>query len=665
MELMNIICLHNSVFIRRLFCFYLLSLFAVCNVYCQTDSFSNKSIIEIARAISSEEDDADIEELYNQLIDLWNNPININTANAEELSKIPFLNEFQIFSIIEQRKKSGNYLSLFELSYLGGFDKQTCQWLSNFLMVGKGVEFVSRKFKSSVLTLVESNFENDQLSGLPFKLRVKNKSSVGKLSFGFTAENDKNERFFNNPNSLGFDFYSGYLQFENKNSVFRKIIIGDYHVAIGQGCSLWTPYSFGKGNSAINISKKGDGVKKYSSSDENRFFRGVAVSLKSGILNTNIFVSYRLLDASLNESMIEPTVKSFLVDGNHITQSQIDNKDRVGEILYGVNSYLSVSKFKVGVSGYKLHYNNVLVPDKEGVLYSDNFGFSSYFNLWFKKFTLSGEVAFDRKMHLSTIVNSNYKLFDGLILASFYRYYSSYYWAQYSNAISENSENVNEKGFYFGAKYSPLPNWDINVYSDFFNFKRPQFQTNQPSSGNELLLYVEGKKVFGGQLLLKYKQEQKENVNNIDTLSINNQVTIIKRQLVARYSVRLSEKFKYQTSFSLSFYSQQNNSCTNGVLFYNELFYNNSLFALSSRLTLFDISDWENRLYTYEYAPLYVFSSALNYGEGAKIYFNFSTTLYKNIDIWAKYSHIATFKNGVGSSIEHRNIVILQLRYKF
>jgi len=665
MELMTIIYSHNSILKRHFFCFYLFSLFIVTDLYCQTDDFLNKNLIEIARAISSEEADADIEELYYQLLDISNNPININTAKAEELSKIPFLNEFQIFSIIEHRIKSGNYLSIFELVYLGGFDKQTCQWLNNFLVVGKGVESVSRKFKSSVLILVESDFKDEALSGLPFKLRVKSKSSVGKLLFGFTAENDKNEKFFNNPNNFGFDFYSGYLQYENKNSVFRKIIIGDYHVAIGQGCSIWTPYSFGKGNSAINLSKKGDGIKKYSSSDENRFFRGIAISLKSGNINTDIFVSYRLLDASLNEGQSETTVKSFLVDGNHITQSQIDNKDRVGVMIYGVNSYFSISKFKVGVSGYKMHYNNVLVPDKEGVLNSHNFGFSSYFNFWFKKVTLSGEFAFDREMHLSTIVNSNYKLFDGLILASFYRYYSSYYWAQYSNAISENTENVNEKGFYIGVKYSPLPNWDINVYSDFFNFKEQQFRTNQPYSGNELLFHVEGKNVFGGQFFLKYKQEQKENVENIDTLNINNQVTITKRQVVARYSLRLSDKFKYQTSLSFSFYSQQNISCTNGMLYYNELFYSNSLFTISSRLTLFDISDWENRLYTYEYAPLYVFSSSLNYGQGAKIYFNFSTTLYKNIDIWAKYSHTAPFKNGVVRSMDNRNIVILQLRYKF
>lgn len=646
--------------------FILFFVFSLPSAFCQNIVDVNDRIMEIARSISSDESDAELEELYYRLLHIYNNPININTADISELSQISFLNEFQVFSIVEQRKKSGALLSIFELSYIGGFDKETCLLLNDFVVFGSSVETVRKKVKGDLFLLADYDFKKRESSGLPIKLRIKSKISADKYTFGFTAESDKNEYFFKSPNNLGFDFYSGYIQRDFNNSVFKKIIVGDYHIAIGQGLNLWTPYSFGKGNSAVNISRKSDGIKKYSSSDENRFLRGVAVSLKKWKINSDIFLSYRNLDASLDENQNQNVVQSFLLDGIHSTTSQIENKDRVGELLFGINSFLSLSNIKLGLSAYNAKYYNALLTDFNQNLSDNMFGFSAYFNAWFKKFNFSGEFATDKNISIATIVTANYKVFDNFILASFYRYYSPDYWSRFSSAIAENSENRNEKGFYIGAQYLVGANWTLNLYTDFFNFSTEQYQINRPANGNEFLVYIEGNKFLGGKLFIKYKAEEKEKLFDDGESNINPQFSYNKRQAIVRYRVSLSDKIQYQFCTGHSFYSFSTIENSYGMFVYNELFYKRDLYSFSARLTLFDIPDWENRLYTYEYAPLYVFSSALNYGQGAKFYFNCSTSIFKNIEIWAKFSHTINIESDfVGNNVYNKNSLILQARYKF
>lgn len=82
----------------------------------------------------AEEDLVEVESLYRGLA---RSPLEINRASREELSAIALLSDFQIESIISYREKHGPILSASELSLLHGFDLQTAELLSCFVVFGE------------------------------------------------------------------------------------------------------------------------------------------------------------------------------------------------------------------------------------------------------------------------------------------------------------------------------------------------------------------------------------------------------------------------------------------------------------------------------------------------------------------------------------------------
>ena len=82
----------------------------------------------------AEEELAEVESLYRGLARA---PLEINRASREELSAIALLSDFQIESIISYREKHGPIISASELSMLHGFDLQTAELLSCFVVFGE------------------------------------------------------------------------------------------------------------------------------------------------------------------------------------------------------------------------------------------------------------------------------------------------------------------------------------------------------------------------------------------------------------------------------------------------------------------------------------------------------------------------------------------------
>jgi len=71
---------------------------------------------------ASSESDVDIDALAEDLLFFLDNPINLNLATYEELSRLIFLSDFQIQSILDYVKTNGQMLTVYELQLVYGFD---------------------------------------------------------------------------------------------------------------------------------------------------------------------------------------------------------------------------------------------------------------------------------------------------------------------------------------------------------------------------------------------------------------------------------------------------------------------------------------------------------------------------------------------------------------
>ena len=98
-------------------------------------------------------------------------------------------------------------------------------------------------------------------------------------------------RYFTRYQKMGFDFFSAHLC-ATTTHFFRKIILGDYRTQWGQGLVAWGGFSSGKSSLALGNEKSGKGFSPHTSTDENNFLRGVALSLQPlPSLQTDLFFS--------------------------------------------------------------------------------------------------------------------------------------------------------------------------------------------------------------------------------------------------------------------------------------------------------------------------------------------------------------------------------------
>ena len=65
--------------------------------------------------IEESDEEIDATELIEELELLRQNPLNLNTASAEDLRRIIFLNDIQINNLVEHRIRFGNLINMMEI----------------------------------------------------------------------------------------------------------------------------------------------------------------------------------------------------------------------------------------------------------------------------------------------------------------------------------------------------------------------------------------------------------------------------------------------------------------------------------------------------------------------------------------------------------------------
>ena len=85
------------------------------------------------RLFPIQEEDLDYEALYELLLELYQNPLDINRVTTDELQATYLLAPTQIQALIDHRNTWGEFLSLYELQTLPNWDSTTLITLLPFL----------------------------------------------------------------------------------------------------------------------------------------------------------------------------------------------------------------------------------------------------------------------------------------------------------------------------------------------------------------------------------------------------------------------------------------------------------------------------------------------------------------------------------------------------
>ena len=182
--------------------------------------------------------------------------VDINLISQEDMLKHQFLSIEQVESFFEYKRTYGKIISMFELQAIPMWNADVIRKLMkiysvNTYSMGNQTVFEQREsgYQQFVMRVGRSGSSGGSINqfqkGLKESIIYRN-TKYNNLYAGWAAEKDVGEK-----NIL--DFTSFFIQ-KDKFSVFKKIILGDYLINMGQGLVHWNGYAFGKKCSCIKHS---------------------------------------------------------------------------------------------------------------------------------------------------------------------------------------------------------------------------------------------------------------------------------------------------------------------------------------------------------------------------------------------------------------------------
>lgn len=650
------------------------------------------------------EEQMDYTNLVEELQYFFEHPLNLNTASRGDLEKLQILTDRQIENILEYRQRFGPLVTIYELILIPGLDDETIDVIRPFVTVrhpaegklpsfgklikyGKGEWFVRGLYTVQRQAGYLQNQQNPEKGflGPPFGLFTRFRYQHHRhYSLGFTADKDAGEPFFSGVNRYGFDFYSAHL-FVSNIKWLKALALGDYQCRFGQGLTLWTGLAFGKTAFGINLRRTGQGIRPYTSINENLYLRGAAFTLRPlKWLDVSAFYSLKNLDGNLvtpdTGAVDEPGmtyVTSLITSGLHRTASEIANKGTVREQIAGGHAEVNVRSFRLGITAVHTRFNRIL--SRSDALYNRfRFEGNSLLNLgfdyqWVNHYaTLFGEISYSGNGGWAMVHGLQSTLTTFFTFTAYYRNFRPAYTAFYAFPVADRRGAANESGLYLGVDCRPVRRLGISGYVDQIRFPWTRYGVDAPSRAWDGLLQVTWTPVKGTEVYGRVRHRL-SGQNARDALVVNYVEDLARTNLRFNLTTDAGKRLRLRGRAEMMIFDAPSEGRKYGYLMYADLTYKSlkKPFAISLRYTLFQTQDWDTRIYAYENDVLYYFSIPAFYGRGIRTYAVLRWQVWRNLDLWFKAAHTWYADRDVISSGvsqingNQRTDLRMQVRFKF
>jgi hypothetical protein len=677
------------------------------------------------------------DELLNDIVDvlyqLYQHPLNLNQAQRSELENLYVLSPYQINEFLKYRSKMGKLLSIYELQAIPGFDLTTIRRLKPFIIVSETVitkdarslwrriqegdpthylilrnnQFLETKRGYTPADTNSRGLPNARYLGSPQQYFVRYRlSQTGDYSFGFTLEKDPGETIEWNPAQryYGFDFVSFHAMLENQGR-FKRILIGDYQLGIGQNLLLTAGFALGKGSETINTVRRNDwGVRPYTSTLESGFFRGAAVTYElMPRLELTGFYSRVRRDANVQERLIaiadslsdgvsfetefssENFIESLQITGLHRTPSERAARQTILEENFGghlnyknrsenlsVGATFLATRYGIPLQRVERNYNRLEFNGQQNL----NVGLN--FNYYWQNFTFFGEAARSQSGGVGVVGGFLSSLSPKIDWAMLVRSYDPNFHSLYGSAFGEGSRNINERGIYTGLKVRPLPKMELSFFYDTFTFPFLRFNAAAPSQGSGYFARVTYRPQRGTELFVQFRDETKE-INQRNNTAITRLITPFVRQdlifsinMTTAQDLVLKSRVQFNRQEQEGFYSE-------GFMIFQDIAKSFGKLRLDARVAIFDDNTRRRAdntlsatfIYVYEKNVLWAPTLVRYSGAGYRYVLLAKYKLTRNIDFWARWAQtFRTDTDRIGTGLEQVDGNVLsqltfQLKFDF
>ena len=579
--------------------FILIVLGWCCNFFLQAQSFDIEYILEDIYNQLSEDDEILQEDLQEQLMGIAAHPINLNNTNADELSRLLFLNDEQIDAILLYQYKH-TFRDIYELQLIDCLKDYEIRNLLPFVYVGEEKEEEKIYFReifqyaNHELTLRTDtrnieDFEGDPMYGkLRYRFNYQNK-----VQAGISVTRQVNDGSIKQEGER-WD-YGGFIELRDIGPM-KRIVAGNYQASFGYGLVVGSPFKRGKTAYIQSTSKTDEGVKKYTSvGDSYNYFHGIGTTAKvSNWADVSAFYSLR---SDKNN------------DWNHVV---------------GINTTGRWNRLKVGITAIENIQTMRLEDERQQTSTQAVMGVNARWNQG--KVDIWGEVAASQnnKWGFASIAGIRYTPIADLNLLAIYRYYSPEFDNIYANALCSWSKIKDEHGGYLGIEYNRLKNWQLSAFGDIWK------------NGYEAIAQADfiPKKDYRMHMRFRVKSKDEK-----DTYSLRWNMIYT----VGQWKMKTQADGNLVTGKSGWSYGWS-------LLQDVEYKFIEIPIVLQLRAQAFDAQKWDNRVYIYENDILYAYSIPFVYGLGGRFYVN---ARYKINDIFSVYLRVSETIYQYGWAMDH------------
>lgn len=658
------------------------------------DSVRTQVREQLEKAFEELEDEEGLvgEELIQFLEDLAANPINLNSANMDDLLQIPGVN-LKIADAILKYRKTKPFAHKLDLHNVDGIGDATYQRMSPYVTIGgletKITDIYTRPgfwfdgYKVEYISRYQQELQEQEgykrdpedggYLGSPMKYYHRLKLNSRHLSINFTQEKDPGETL---KNPADFDFNSGHIALERVGKL-KRLVVGDYSLSFGQGLVLWTGAAFGKGRDVIRTAGKNErGLRPYSSAQETDAYRGVAATYGDTFEVTG-FYSKRKRTASIISG---DTTRFPSSSGFHRTQNELDRRNNIDQLTAGGRLRYITDYGIFGATGYYNEFSSFIQkPTALSNMYDFEGRGHSVLGVDYRGLIgpvlVYGELGRSENGGMGGVLGVESGLGVNTDLTFHYRNYARDFQSIRGVGFGETSNRPrNEEGFYVGLQHKLSSKYSFSTYVDQFTFREPRRGMTQGSDGYDVLGLFEANfnRDLEAYILLRNKVVGSE-YRITDDRGLED-VRLGKDQ---RSSVRLETNYKVSQAVQLRSRVELTRSrkagadWESGFLIYQDIrFYPMPKLQIDARFTLFDTESFDTRVYQFENDLLYVMSNTMLSGQGQRSYFVVKYEALERLDIWLKYGvtyyeNVHTVSSGLNEiQGQMKNQIGVQVRVK-
>ncbi len=609
------------------------------------------------------------------------NPINLNTADADELKQLRVLTDLQIVNLVLYRNLLGRFIHIYELQAVPSWDVFTIRKIIPFVVVATPVSLstdMKKRFSEGDHSLLlrltqvlekargfDKSTSGTKYLGSPQRLFMRYRYNYKNLlQFGVVGDKDAGEQFFKGKQNKGFDFYSFHL-FVRKIGAIQALAIGDFTVNMGQGLIQWQGLAFKKSVDVMGVKRQSAILRPYNSAGEFYFHRGAGITIQKNKIQTTMFASIRKLSANFVADTVnnEDFISSFLTSGYNRTASEVADKNNLTQTAAGGNITYKSNRWHIGVNG--IYYNFSLPVQKRDEPYnlyaisgSKWFNVSIDYSYTYKNLHFFGEAAADKNLNKAFINGALISVDPRVDISFVQRTINKAYQAVNGNAFTENTFPTNETGFYAGITIRPAAAWRFDAYADLYQFPWLKFLVDAPSSGKGFLAQLTYAPYRGVEIYTRFRTETKQTNQPDNTTTTNFLVKIPRQSWRTQVSYKLNPSIMLRNRTELLWYDNRGINNETGFLSYVDFLYKPMLASYSGvlRLQYFETEGYNSRIYAYENDVLYGYSIPAFFDKGFRYYLTLNYDLTKKLSFWLRLAQtIYQNRASIGSGLDEIN----------